>query len=60
MLMLSLSEKPDLLEENDCGINFKKSPYPFMLSGCNNEQECSLFWSLIDCCFLGFCNHNKF
>jgi hypothetical protein len=43
VVILCLSEKPNILEQNACGTNFKKSPYPSMLlSGFNNGQECSL------------------
>jgi hypothetical protein len=40
--ILSLSGKPELLEQNASGTNFQRPPYPSMLlSGCNNEKECS-------------------
>jgi hypothetical protein len=45
VVILSLSEKLKLLEQNAYGTNFKKSPYlSMLLSGCNNGQECSLLW----------------
>jgi hypothetical protein len=37
VVILSLSEKPKLLEQTACGTNFKRSPHPSMnISGCNN------------------------
>jgi hypothetical protein len=43
VVILSLSGKPELLEQNACGTSVQKCPYPSMLlSGYNNGQECSL------------------
>jgi hypothetical protein len=43
VLILSLSEKPKLMEQNARRTNFQKFPYPsILLSGCS----CSLLWYL--------------
>jgi hypothetical protein len=45
IVILPLSGKPKLLEQNACGTNFQKSPYPYtFLSGRKNEQEWSFPW----------------
>jgi hypothetical protein len=43
VVILSLSRKPELLEQTARGTSFEKSSYPSMLlSGYNNGQECIL------------------
>jgi hypothetical protein len=43
VVILSLSGKPEFLEQNASGTSFKKSPYPsmFLSDYYNNEEDCS-------------------
>jgi hypothetical protein len=47
VVMLSISGKPELLEQDACGTHVKKSPYPSMLlSSCNNGRNAVCFGTL--------------